>query len=106
MTVYLDHNATTPLLPEVLEAMLPFFRNEFGNASSRTHAWGWRAAAHVENAREAVAGLIGADVSEIVFTSGATEAINHALKGTFELYGAKRPVIVTAATEHRAVLDT
>ncbi|MFM7217349.1 MAG: cysteine desulfurase family protein [Bacteroidota bacterium] len=106
MPVYLDHNATTPLLPEVLEAMLPFFREEFGNASSRTHAWGWRAAAHIDTAREAVAALIGAEPDEIVFTSGATESINLALKGTFGVYRHQRPAIVVAATEHRAVLET
>lgn len=86
--------------------MLPFLREEFGNASSNTHSWGWRAAAHVQKSRETVAELIGAEPDEIVFTSGATESINTAIKGVFSVYGKQRPTIVTVTTEHRAVLDT
>lgn len=104
--IYLDHHATTPLLPEALEAMLPFFRGEFGNAASRTHAYGWRAAEAVEAARERVARAIGAsDPREIFFTSGATESDNLALLGVAEANRDRGRHVVTAATEHPAVLD-
>lgn len=99
--IYLDHNATTPLDPRVLDAMLPYFKESFGNASSRHHALGCDAAKAVETAREQVARLIGADTREIVFTSGATEADNLAIKGVPE----KGRHLVTCVTEHRAVLD-
>lgn len=104
--IYLDYNSTTPVLEHVLERMLPYFARDFGNASSATHAMGWRARSAVDAAREEVAGLIGAMPDEIVFTSGATESINLALKGTFEAYRGSRNQIVTFATEHAAVLDT
>lgn len=104
--IYLDYNATTPVAPQVLEAMLPWFTEQFGNAASRTHLYGWEAADAVADARQQVARLIGAPEKEIVFTSGATEANNLALKGTFEAYGAQKSHIVTVATEHKAVLDT
>ena len=104
--IYLDHNATTPLDPRVLEAMLPYLQDQFGNAASRQNAPGRRAAAAVDRARDAVAGLLGADPREIVFTSGATEANNLAIFGVtgHPAYGKKRH-LVTVATEHRAVLD-
>jgi cysteine desulfurase len=104
--IYLDYNATTPVHPEVLQSMLPYFSEKFGNASSKTHSWGWTAEAAVEKGREQLAALIGAETNEIIFTSGATEAINLALKGAFEIYRHQRDHIVTVATEHKAVLDT
>ncbi len=104
--IYLDHHATTPVDARVVEAMRPYFREDFGNASSATHRFGWRAAAAVEIAREQVAAAIGAqDPREIVFTSGATESDNLALQGAFEAAGG-RGHIVTVATEHPAVLET
>jgi cysteine desulfurase len=103
--VYLDHHATTPVDPRVLEAMLPYFTERFGNASSRQHRFGWTAGQAVDKARREVAELIGADPREVVFTSGATESINLALKGAAEAYAAQGDRIVTAATEHKAVLD-
>ena len=103
--IYLDHHATTPLDERVLEAMLPYLREEFGNAASRTHAYGWRAEAAVEHARERLADLLGArDPSEIVFTSGATESNNLAILGRFEAEPGRRHGI-TVATEHPSVLD-
>jgi cysteine desulfurase len=105
-SIYLDHNSTTPVDERVLETMLPFFSKNFGNASSRTHAYGWTAAQAVDDARAQVAELINAEAQEIIFTSGATEAINLALKGVFSAYASKGKHIITSAAEHKAVLDT
>jgi len=104
-SVYLDNHATTPVDPRVREAMLPFLGDQFGNAASRSHAFGWAAEAAVEKAREQVAALIGAQPREIVFTSGATESNNLALKGAAELYRARGDHLVTLKTEHKSVLD-
>lgn len=124
LPVYLDHNATTPCDPRVVDAMIPYFSERFGNAASRTHFYGWESAEAVELAREQVAALAGAEPREIVFTSGATEAANLAIKGVFEAYAARghdvggrgpakgghdpsvRNHIITVSTEHHAVLDT
>jgi cysteine desulfurase len=103
--IYLDYNATTPVDKRVLEAMLPYFYEKFGNASSKTHSYGWKAAEAVEQARAHVAALINCEQEEIVFTSGATESINIALKGVYETYSTKGNHIITVATEHKAVLD-
>jgi cysteine desulfurase len=106
LPIYLDYGATTPCDPRVVDAMIPWLREHFGNPASRSHAWGWEAEEAVEKARVQVAALLNADPREIVWTSGATESNNLAIKGAAHFYASRGRHIVTVKTEHKAVLDT